>query len=92
MTSRHLHSIARSRSQIIELLREFQRKYRIAYLFISHDLKVVRSISHRVLVMYRGDIVESGSVDEVFDNPETDYTRSLMAAAFDLRVEAGASE
>ena len=78
--------------QIIELLREFQRKYRIAYLFISHDLKVVRSISHRVLVMYRGDIVESGSVDEVFDNPETDYTRSLMAAAFDLRVEAGASE
>ncbi|MCY3874814.1 MAG: ABC transporter ATP-binding protein [Rhodobacteraceae bacterium] len=78
--------------QIIELLRDFQREYGIAYLFISHDLKVVRSLSHRVLVMYRGDVVESGSVDEIFDRPKTDYTKSLMAAAIDLRVEVGASE
>ena len=78
--------------QIIELLRTFQAKHRLAYLFISHDLKVVRSLSHQVLVMFRGDIVESGPTEQIFDNPETEYTQSLMAAAFDLRVGAGVSE
>lgn len=70
--------------QIIELLRELQRKYKLAYLFISHDLKVVRALSHKVMVMKRGDIVETGSTREIFENPQTDYTRELMAAAFDV--------
>ncbi len=78
--------------QIVELLRDLQRKHGLAYLFISHDLKVVRSLSHHVLVMYRGDVVESGPAEDVFDNPRTDYTKSLMAAAFDLRAEAGVSQ
>lgn len=71
-------------SQIIDLLRELQQKYRLAYLFISHDLNVVRALSHKVLVMKNGDIVESGDVENVFKNPQTDYTKQLMAAAFEL--------
>ncbi|MDQ7080712.1 MAG: ABC transporter ATP-binding protein [Paracoccaceae bacterium] len=70
--------------QIVELLRELQRKHRLAYLFISHDLKVVRALSHKVIVMKLGDIVEQGEGDAVFDAPATDYTRTLMKAAFDL--------
>ncbi|MBM9593258.1 ABC transporter ATP-binding protein [Roseitranquillus sediminis] len=68
--------------QIVELLRELQRKYGLAYLFISHDLKVVRALSHKVIVMKRGDVVEAGDAHEVFEAPRTDYTRELMAAAF----------
>ena len=74
--------------QIVELLRELQRKYQLAYLFISHDLKVVRALSHRVMVMKDGDVVEEGPVDRIFDAPETAYTRELMAAAFDLSTAA----
>ena len=74
--------------QIVELLRELQRKHGLAYLFISHDLKVVRALAHKVLVMKEGDIVEAGPANQVFDAPETAYTRALMAAAFDLEVEA----
>jgi microcin C transport system ATP-binding protein len=59
-----------------------QRKYGLAYLFISHDLRVIRALSHKVMVMKRGDVVEQGTCDAVFDAPETDYTRELMAAAF----------
>jgi len=68
--------------QIVDLLRALQRKHRLAYLFISHDLKVVRAMSHRVLVMRNGDIVEEGSADEIFLSPRNDYTRALIAAAF----------
>ena len=68
--------------QIVELLRALQRKYNLAYLFISHDLKVVRALSHKVIVMKRGDIVEAGDCQQVFANPQSDYTRELMAAAF----------
>ncbi len=68
--------------QIVNLLRELQRKYRLAYLFISHDLKVVRAMSHRVMVMKRGDVVEQGPAAEVFDSPRSDYTKALMQAAF----------
>ncbi|MEM6825558.1 MAG: ABC transporter ATP-binding protein [Pseudomonadota bacterium] len=68
--------------QIVELLRELQQKHRLAYIFISHDLKVVRALSHKVLVMKRGDVVEAGSADEIFEAPENPYTRELMAAAF----------
>ena len=72
--------------QIVELLRSLQRKYQLAYLFISHDLKVVRALSHKVIVMKRGDVVEQGDVDQVFDNPKSDYTRELMAAAFEVKA------
>ena len=68
--------------QIVDLLRDLQRKHGLAYLFISHDLKVVRALSHKVMVMKQGDIVEAGTRDEIFSNPQTDYTRALMAAAF----------
>ncbi|AVO37733.1 ABC transporter ATP-binding protein [Pukyongiella litopenaei] len=67
--------------QIVDLLRDLQRKYGLAYLFISHDLKVVRAMSHKVLVMRHGDVVEQGPVDALFDDPQTDYTRALIAAA-----------
>ena len=68
--------------QIVDLLRGLQKKYKLAYLFISHDLKVVRALSHKVMVMKRGDIVEAGDVDAIFDAPQTEYTRELMKAAF----------
>ena len=70
--------------QIVNLLRDLQRKYDLAYLFISHDLKVVRAMSHKVIVMKAGDVVEYGSAQDVFTNPQTEYTKTLMAAAFDL--------
>ena len=70
--------------QIVELLRELQRRHGLAYLFISHDLRVVRALSHKVVVMQQGDVVESGSVDQVFDRPQDPYTRALLSAAFDM--------
>ena len=71
-------------AQIVDLLRELQARYGLAYLFISHDLKVVRALSHEILVMKDGEIVESGSTERVMNAPEHPYTRALMAAAFDL--------
>ncbi|MBU2962556.1 ABC transporter ATP-binding protein [Citreicella sp. C3M06] len=70
--------------QIVELLRELQRKYDLAYLFISHDLKVVQAMSHKIIVMKQGDVVETGEAAAIFSNPQTAYTRKLFAAAFDL--------
>jgi len=66
--------------QIVELLRALQRKYGLAYLFISHDLKVVRAMSHHVMVMKQGDVVESGPAEQIFNAPKTDYARTLLAA------------
>ena len=66
--------------QIVDLLRDLQRKYQLAYLFISHDLNVVRSMSHKIMVMKQGDVVESGPAQEIFENPKADYTRALLAA------------
>ena len=66
------------------LLRELQRKYGLAYLFISHDLNVVRAMSHRILVMKSGDIVEEGEAETLFSAPRTEYARTLLAAAMDL--------
>ncbi|MEQ8268496.1 MAG: ABC transporter ATP-binding protein [Parvibaculum sp.] len=71
-------------AQIVDLLRELQQRHNLAYLFISHDLKVVRALADDIIVMKAGKVVEAGSADEVFDRPKTDYTKALMAAAFDL--------
>lgn len=68
--------------QIVDLLRDLQRKYGLAYIFISHDLRVVRALSHKVMVMKEGDVVEAGDSAALFANPQTDYTRALLAAAF----------
>ena len=68
--------------QIVDLLRELQRKHGLAYIFISHDLRVVRALSHKVLVMKEGDVVEAGDSADLFANPQTDYTRALLSAAF----------
>ena len=67
--------------QIVDLLRDLQRKYGLAYLFISHDLKVVRAMSHEVVVMKQGDVIEYGRADDLFERPQTEYTRTLIAAA-----------
>jgi microcin C transport system ATP-binding protein len=71
-------------AQIVELLRRLQQVHRLAYLFISHDLKVVRALAHRVVVMRHGRVVEQGDADAVFAHPREDYTRALMTAAFAL--------
>ena len=68
--------------QIVELLRELQRRHGLAYIFISHDLRVIRALSHRVMVMQAGDVVEEGAAEEVFANPQSEYTRTLIRAAF----------
>ncbi len=68
--------------QIVGLLRELQRKWGLAYIFISHDLRVVRAMAHKVMVMRAGDVVEAGDAATLFSNPQSDYTRTLMAAAF----------
>jgi microcin C transport system ATP-binding protein len=69
--------------QIVELLRDLQQKWGLAYVFISHDLRVIRALSHNVLVMKDGDILESGTSEAVFSNPQHAYTRALLAAAFE---------
>jgi oligopeptide transport system ATP-binding protein len=68
--------------EIIELLRELQRAHGLSYLFISHDLAVVRAMADEVLVMKEGKVVERGSSEEVFSDPKDPYTQALMAAAF----------
>ncbi|RJL19237.1 ABC transporter ATP-binding protein [Paracoccus siganidrum] len=72
--------------QIVGLLRGLQRKYGLAFLFISHDLRVVRAMSHQIMVMRAGEVVEHGSAAQIFDNPRDDYTRTLLAAAFPDRA------
>ncbi len=67
--------------QIVDLLRDLQDRYGLTYLFISHDLNVVRAMSHRILVMKQGDIVEQGDARALFENPRDSYTRTLLAAA-----------
>jgi len=71
-------------AQIVDLLRELQEYHGLTYLFISHDLKVVRALAHQILVMKDGEIVESGATDAVMTAPQHPYTKALMTAAFDL--------
>ncbi|GHD56912.1 microcin C ABC transporter ATP-binding protein YejF [Thalassobaculum fulvum] len=76
-------------AQIVDLLRDLQAAHGLAYLFISHDLKVVRALSHRVVVMKDGKVVEAGDTEAVMGRPRQAYTRALMAAAFDLVATEG---
>ena len=67
-------------AEILELLEELRATHKLAFLFVSHDLAVVRNICDRVAVMYNGEIVETGPVSDVIDNPQHEYTRKLLAA------------
>jgi microcin C transport system ATP-binding protein len=73
-------------AQIVDLLRDLQKRRALAYLFISHDLKVVRALASEIVVMRRGEVVESGPAREVFAAPHSDYTRALFAAAFAMEA------
>ncbi|MBV2183684.1 MAG: ABC transporter ATP-binding protein [Rhizobium sp.] len=77
-------------AQVVDLLRDLQKKHDLAYLFISHDLRVVKALANEVIVMRAGKVVEQGPAAEIFNAPKADYTRALMAAAFNLEaVEIG---
>ena len=71
-------------AQVVDLLRDLQRRHNLAYLFISHDLKVVRALANDIVVLRNGKIVEQGTAEKVFDRPENEYTKALMAAAFEI--------
>jgi microcin C transport system ATP-binding protein len=73
-------------AQVVDLFAELQRRHNLAYLFISHDLKVVRALANDIIVLRHGKVVEQGSAQEVFTNPQADYTKALLAAA--LRMDA----
>ncbi|MGD0642129.1 MAG: ABC transporter ATP-binding protein [Roseiarcus sp.] len=75
-------------AQIVDLLRDLQKRRSLAYLFISHDLKVVRALASEVIVMRRGEVVESGPAREIFAAPQSDYTKALFAAAFAIEADA----
>lgn len=76
-------------AQIVDLLRDLQQKHKLAYLFISHDLKVVRALADEVLVMRDGQVVEQGSAENIFNRPVEDYTKALLKAAFDIEAVEG---
>jgi microcin C transport system ATP-binding protein len=75
-------------AQIVDLLRDLQQRHKLAYIFISHDLRVIRALADEVLVMKDGHIVEHGPADTLFEAPQQAYTKALMAAAFSLDVVA----
>jgi microcin C transport system ATP-binding protein len=78
-------------AQIVDLLRELQQRHRLTYLFISHDLRVVRALADEVMVLKDGKVMEQGSAAQIFERPQHPYTRALMAAAFELEaVDEGA--
>ncbi len=74
-------------AQIVELLRHIQRRHNMAYLFISHDLRVVRAMSHHIIVLRGGKVVEQGPAEDLFANPRDHYTRALFDAAFDIKAD-----
>jgi microcin C transport system ATP-binding protein len=79
-------------TQIVDLLRRLQADHGLAYLFISHDLRIVRALAHRIIVLRRGRVVEEGPAEEIFENPQQDYTRALIAAAFEGKAVLEADE
>ncbi|MDC5804861.1 ABC transporter ATP-binding protein [Vibrio europaeus] len=76
---------------VIDLLKDLQKKHNIGFLFISHDLSVVKALSDRVLVMQKGEVMEQGTADEIFHSPQSDYTKKLIAASFDLEESTEAA-
>ncbi|MBT3766828.1 MAG: ABC transporter ATP-binding protein, partial [Rhodospirillales bacterium] len=74
-------------AQIVDLLRDLQQRNNLAYLFISHDLRVVRALSHEVLVMRNGKVVEQGDADSVFSSPKEPYTQALLDAALNMKAD-----
>jgi len=79
-------------AQMVDLLRDLQRKRDLTYMFISHDLRVVASLASHLIVMRHGKVVEEGPASELFRNPKTDYTRALFAAAFRLETANGTGD
>ena len=73
-------------AQIVDLLRELQDKHKLSYMFISHDLRVVKAMAHDLIVMKNGKVVEAGPAKKIFENPQEDYTKALLAAALDLKT------
>lgn len=76
---------------VIDLLKDLQKRHNIGFLFISHDLSVVKALSDRVLVMQKGEVMEQGTADEIFHSPKSDYTKKLIAASFDLEESTEAA-
>jgi microcin C transport system ATP-binding protein len=74
-------------AQIVDLLRALQDKHKISYIFISHDLRVVKAMAHDLIVMKGGKVVEAGPAKSIFENPQEDYTKALLAAALDLKAQ-----
>jgi microcin C transport system ATP-binding protein len=74
-------------AQIVELLRDLQQRYALSYLFISHDLRVVRAMAHDLVVLKDGKVIEQGPSQQIFDKPQQPYTRALMKAAFELKAD-----
>jgi len=75
-------------SQMVDLFRDLQKRRNLTYLFISHDLRVVAALASRLIVMRQGKVVEAGAAADLFKNPQSDYTRALFAAAFNLETAA----
>jgi microcin C transport system ATP-binding protein len=73
-------------AQIVDLLRALQTKHNLTYLFISHDLRVVRALANDVVVMRNGVAVERGPASQIFEKPQTDYTRALLSASLNLQA------
>ena len=68
-------------AQIVELLKTLQSKYKISYMFISHDMNAIRAMSHRVMVMQNGKVVEQGTAEQIFKHPQQPYTKQLIKAS-----------
>lgn len=77
-------------AEIVDLLRELQEKHALSYMFISHDLRVIRAMSHNVLVMKDGIVIEHGSAEDIFSTPKEDYTKTLLDAAMNLKTHKAA--
>jgi microcin C transport system ATP-binding protein len=73
-------------AQIVDLLRDLQHRHNLAYMFISHDLKVVKALAHDLIVLKDGKVVEQGPAKAIFEAPQEEYTQALLAAAFDMKA------